>query len=73
MENISLFQKLTQSSMDDLRVKLEATRRDLCGLRINATTSQVKDCSQYKKLRKHIARILTAIRAREMSVAENRK
>ena len=73
MKDISLFQKLQQSSVEDLRSKLDSARRDLCGLRITVATSQVKDSSQYKKLRRHIARIMTAIRTKEvsMSVANN--
>lgn len=64
MKQISFFQKLQQLSVEDLRIKLEGTRRDLFGLRLNAATSQVKDHSQYKKLRKYIARIMTAIRVK---------
>ena len=71
MKDISLFQKLQQLSIEDLRSQLEGTRRDLFGLRLNAATSQVKDFSQYKKLRKHIARIMTAIRAKETFAVKN--
>ncbi len=67
MKDISLFQKLQQLSTEDLQSKLESTRKDLFGLRLNAATSPVKDCSQYKKLRKDVARILTAIRAKELA------
>lgn len=73
MKDISLFQKLQQLSIEDLRGKLEGTRRDLFGLRLNAATSQVKDCSQYKKLRRHIARIMTAMRSKEESVSVGKK
>jgi len=74
MKNISLFQKLQQSSIEDLRSKLNSARRDLCGLRLSVATSQVKDSSQYKKLRQDIARIMTAIRTKELSmpVANNK-
>lgn len=65
MKEMSLFQKLQQLSAEDLENRLDATRRDLFGLRVNAATSPVKDSSQYKKLRKDIARMLTAIRAKE--------
>jgi|GEM_PF-908690 len=73
MKNISLFQKLQQLSIEDLRNKLEGTRRDLFGLRLSAKTSQVKDYSQYKKLRKHVACIMTAIRAKEKSISVSEK
>jgi large subunit ribosomal protein L29 len=65
MKEMSLSQKLQQLSVEDLQNRLEGTRRDLFGLRLNAATSQLKDYSQYKKLRRDIARIMTAIRAKE--------
>ena len=73
MKDISLFQKLQQLSVESLCNRLESARRDLFGLRVNATTSQVKDSSQYKKLRKDIARIMTAIRSKEQSVSADQK
>jgi large subunit ribosomal protein L29 len=73
MKDISLFQKLQQLSVESLRNRLESARRDLFGLRVNATTSQVKDSSQYKKLRKDIARIMTAMRSKEQSVSADQK
>lgn len=42
-----------------LALKLDALRRDLFSLRLNSSTSHVKDYSQFKKNRKNIARILT--------------
>lgn len=65
MKEMSLSQKLQQLSVEDLQNRLEGTRRDLFGLRLNAATSQLKDYSQYKKLRRDIARIMTAIRAKK--------
>lgn len=65
MKEMSLSQKLQQLSVEDLQNRLEGTRRDLFGLRLNAATSQLKDYSQYKKLRRDIARIMTAIRVKE--------
>jgi len=65
MKELEFAQGLGKLSIEDLRSRLEGTRRDLFGLRLNAATSHVKDCSQYKKLRKDIARILTVIRIKE--------
>jgi ribosomal protein L29 len=42
-----------------LMLKLDAVRRDLFSLRLNSSTSHVKDYSQFRKNRKNIARLLT--------------
>ncbi|HZW61740.1 MAG TPA: 50S ribosomal protein L29 [Candidatus Babeliales bacterium] len=57
--------ELEQLSLSDLKVKIDALRRELFSLRINATTSHIKDYSQFKKLRKDIARALTYIKHKE--------
>jgi large subunit ribosomal protein L29 len=66
MEKVSLSLKLQQLSVEELNGRLTNARKDLFGLRLNAVRSQVKDYSQYKKLRKDIARILTTLRIKEM-------
>jgi large subunit ribosomal protein L29 len=68
MKQMGFTQKIQQLSAEDLQKKLDGTRQDLFGLRINSATSQVKDCSQYKKLRKQIARILTVMQSKEVEV-----
>ena len=50
---------LSQLKADDLKDKLDSLRRELFSLRINASTAHVKDYSQFKKLRKNIARAET--------------
>lgn len=45
----------------ELQVKIDGWRRELFGLRLNASTSHIKDYSQFKKLRKNIARGLTLL------------
>jgi large subunit ribosomal protein L29 len=65
MKQIGFMQKIQQLSAEELQKKLDSTRQDLFGLRINSATTQVKDSSQYKKLRKQIARILTAMQSKE--------
>lgn len=54
-----LTEELMELSSEDLKEKIEEWRRELFGLRLNATTAHVKDYSQFKKLRKNIARGLT--------------
>jgi len=66
MKQMGFMQRVQQLSVEDLQKKLDSTRQDLFGLRLNAATSQVKDYSQYKKLRKQAARFLTAIQAKKV-------
>jgi len=73
MKELSLSQRLQQLSIEDLNTRVESMRRDLFGLRVNAATTKVKDFSQYKKLRKHIARIMTAIRAKTGALVSVKK
>lgn len=54
-----LKQELARMEMNQLKDKVESLRRELFGLRLNATTSHVKDYSQAAKLRRGIARGLT--------------
>jgi len=62
MKQMGFMQRIQQLSAEDLQKKLDSTRQDLFGLRVNSAATQVKDYSQYKKLRKQAARILTAMR-----------
>jgi large subunit ribosomal protein L29 len=55
-------ENLTKLSVEQLKEKLENSRRELFSLRLTAATSHVKDNSQFRKLRKEIARILTCLR-----------
>ncbi|EKE05169.1 MAG: hypothetical protein ACD_19C00412G0001, partial [uncultured bacterium] len=45
----------------ELREKVSEFKRELFGLRLNSATSHVKDYSQFKKLRKNVARALTCL------------
>jgi len=66
-------QKLQQLSVEDLQIKLNSTRQDLFGLRINSASTQVKDYSQYKKLRKQAARIMTVMQSKQVKSAESKQ
>ena len=52
---------------DDVQLDevLERLRKQLFAERINSATAHVKDYSQFKKLRRHIARVLTERAMRE--------
>ncbi len=72
MEQMKLMQKLQQLSVEDLQKRLDSTRQDLFGLRINTASTQVKDYSQYKKLRKQAARILTAMQIKQAAAVSSK-
>lgn len=69
MKQMGFTQKIQQLSAEELQKKLDSTRQDLFGLHINSATTQVKDSSQYKKLRKQAARILTVMRSKAIESA----
>ena len=48
-----------------LQEKVVAMRKELFELRLSATSSHVKDNSQFKKLRSNIARALTYLKQKE--------
>jgi large subunit ribosomal protein L29 len=54
-------------SDQQLREELENSYKELMNLRFRAATNQLTDTNQPRKARKAIARILTAIRERELS------
>lgn len=54
---------ISQLSVEELIIKHEQLRRTLFGLRLNRLTAHVKDYSQFNKLRKDIARVLTRLNA----------
>ena len=57
--------------MDDeqLRAEVKTMRSKLYTLRTQATTEKVEDISQFRKLRKNIARLLTETTARASKAA----
>jgi ribosomal protein L29 len=62
MKTNKLKEDLKQLEIKDLVIKLDAFRRNQFTLRLNSSTSHIKDYSQFKKGRKNIARILTYLR-----------
>jgi ribosomal protein L29 len=60
-------------SAEELQQRLNSARQDLCGLRINAVSQPVKDYSQYKKLRKQIAQLLTAIQFKKNGIFSSKQ
>lgn len=54
-------EELKQLSSDELRKKMNELRSEHFRLKMNLKTTQIKDYSQLKKLRKNIARIMTRL------------
>jgi ribosomal protein L29 len=59
MKRTKFKQELAEMNAQELREKLEALRRDLFGLKLNSSTAQVQDYSQFKKIKTNIAQVLT--------------
>ena len=66
-------EELKNLSAEQLQVKVEEFRRELFGLRLSVTNAHVKNYSQFKKLRKNIARGLTLLnQKRTEKVVQNK-
>jgi large subunit ribosomal protein L29 len=53
-------------SEDDIKKELEETYREMLSVRFRLATRQLSDTSQYRKVRKKIARIKTVLRERQL-------
>lgn len=60
-------EKLAGLGEKELVEKVSEFKRELFGLRLNVVTSHVKDYSQFKKLRKNVARALTYLNKKNAS------
>jgi len=69
MKVAELNKELEKMSVTELQQKLEGLRRELFNIKLNAATAHVKDYSQFDKLKKNIARVLTFIRQKEQEAA----
>lgn len=59
--------EIRELSPDDLQAKLKEARAELFNLRFQMATSQLDNTARVKQVKKDIARILTEMRARELS------
>lgn len=59
--------EIRELSSDDLQAKLKEARAELFNLRFQMATSQLDNTARIKQVKKDIARILTEMRARELS------
>lgn len=59
--------EIRELSSDDLQAKLKEARAELFNLRFQMATSQLDNTARVGQVKKNIARILTEMRARELS------
>ncbi len=59
--------EIHELSAEDLNTKLKDARAELFNLRFQMATSQLDNTARVKQVKKDIARILTEMRARELS------
>lgn len=59
--------EIRELTTDDLNDKLTEARTELFNLRFQMATSQLDNTARVKQVKKDIARILTEMRARELS------
>ncbi len=59
--------EIRELTAEDLQEKLKESRTELFNLRFQMATSQLDNTARVKQVKKDIARILTEMRARELS------
>ena len=59
--------EIRELSAEDLQVKLKEAQAELFNLRFQMATSQLDNTARVKQVKKDIARIMTEMRARELS------
>ena len=59
--------EIRELSAEDLQVKLKEAKAELFNLRFQMATSQLDNTARVKQVKKDIARIMTEMRARELS------
>ena len=59
--------EIRELSAEDQQVKLKEAKAELFNLRFQMATSQLDNTARVKQVKKDIARIMTEMRARELS------
>ena len=59
--------EIRELSAEDLQVKLKEAKAELFNLRFQMATSQLDNTARVKQVKKDLARIMTEMRARELS------
>ena len=60
-------EELKTLSVEETKARVDSLKRDLFSLRLHAATSELKDKTQFKKLRKNIACALTYLRQKTLN------
>ena len=60
-------ERLNQMSIKDLESKFYELKKELFSLRLNSMTAHIKDYSQFKKVKKDVARVLTYLNQKRSS------
>ncbi len=66
MKITSFKEEMNKLNREQIQEKLDHVRKELFSLRLNSSTAHVKDYSQFKKLKRDIARLLTTIQQQEL-------
>jgi large subunit ribosomal protein L29 len=61
---------LRNMDTEELETKLSETRQELFNLRFQLVTGQLDNNSRIREVRRHVARITTLLREREIEAAE---
>ena len=64
-------EELKQLDLAALQQKLDDVRRELFNIQLNVATAHLKDYSQFKKLKKNVARVLTCIQQKKQKEREH--
>lgn len=65
--------KYSTMRADELQISLNKLRADLFDMRAQRTTGKIEDTSKFKKVRRDIARVLTAQRAQAIAAGAGTK
>ena len=64
---------LKDLTLDELKAKIEDFRKELFSLHLNASTTHIKDYSQFNKLQKSVARALTYLHQRQSEQQDSKR
>ena len=62
--------EIRELSNDDLQIQLKEGRAELFNLRFQMATSHLDNTDRIRQVKKHIARVLTEKRSRELGIAK---
>jgi large subunit ribosomal protein L29 len=63
-------EELRNMDFEELETRLNETRQELFNLRFQLVTGQLDNSSRIREVRRHVARIETVLREREIAEAE---